>query len=69
MAHIRNQVGGTDLRPVVSGVPPETVVGRASALTSADSEPCKLLDESRRHAGFDARDARVTNRMTRHPDY
>jgi hypothetical protein len=69
MARIRNQKGGTGLRPVVSGVPPETVVGRVSALNSAGSEPRTIPDEIRRDAGFDGRDARATKLMTRHSGY
>ena len=54
------QMGGTGLRPVVSGVPPETVAGRELALVSADNQQQTTSDEIRRNAGFDGRDGRAT---------
>jgi hypothetical protein len=57
----QNQIGGTGLRPVVSGVPHETVVGRAIALDSVDNRQRTNSDEIRRDAGFDGRDARATH--------
>ena len=58
-------MGGTGLRPVVSGVPPETVAGRAQALVSMDNQQRTTSDEIRRDAGFDGRDARATILKTR----
>ena len=60
VVRLLNQLGGTGLRPVVSGVAPETVAGRESALDSAIHQQGKPADEIRRDAGFDARDARAT---------
>ena len=58
-------MGGTGLRPVVSGVPPETVGGCALAFVSMDNQQQKTSDEIRRDAGFDGRDARATILKTR----
>src|ERR1035437_7268258 len=56
----RSQIGGTGLWPVVSGVPPETVVKRAPAFNFADNQQRTASDEIRRDAGFDGRDDRAT---------
>ncbi len=50
-------LGSTGLRPVVSGVTPETVGGRTMAPRSADNPQPASPDEIRRDAGFDPRDA------------
>jgi hypothetical protein len=60
-ATIQREMGGTGLRPVVTGVPPETVVGRGLALAAADNHHGNISDEIRRDAGFDGRDARATS--------
>ncbi len=60
-AGFQNPMGGTGLRPVVSGVPPETVVRRELALVPAINQQWMAPDEIRRDAGFDGRDARATN--------
>ena len=64
-ARLQNRMGGTGLRPDVSGVTPETVAGRVLALASADNQQWTPTDEIRRDAGFDGRDARATNFKTR----
>ena len=53
-------MGGTGLRPVVSGVPPETVGKRAWVFDCADNKQRTRPDEIRRDARFDGRDARAT---------
>jgi hypothetical protein len=60
-ACFQNPMGGTGLWPVVSGVPPETVVGRELALVPAINQQWMAPDEIRRDTGFDGRDARTTN--------
>src|ERR1035437_10236465 len=52
-------MGGTGLRPVVSGVPPETVARRDLALVSAHNQQWMVTDEIRRAA-------RATILKTRH---
>ncbi len=64
-ACFQNPMGGTGLRPVVSGVPPETVVGCAPTFVSTDKQQRAASDEIRRDAGFDGRDARATISKTR----
>ena len=66
--YFQNELGGTGLRPVVSGVPPETVARRGLALVCADNQQRTTFDEIRRDAGFDGRDARATILKTR-PNY
>ncbi|MGB7749566.1 MAG: excinuclease ABC subunit UvrA [Verrucomicrobiia bacterium] len=56
-------LGGTGLRPVVSGVTPETVGGRAIAPRSSDEPQIASTDEIRRDAGFDPRDAGATPKI------
>ena len=56
----QSQIGGTGLWPVVSGVPPETIVKRAPAFNFADNQQRTASDEIRRDAGFDGRDDRAT---------
>ena len=56
----QNPIGGTGLWPVVSGVPPETVAGYASAFVFMNNQQRAASDEIRRDAGFDGRDARAT---------
>ena len=53
-------MGGTGLRPVVLGVPPETVVGCALTFVATDNQQWAASDEIQRDAGFDGRDARAT---------
>ena len=53
-------LGSTGLRPVVSGVTPETVGGRTMAPRSADNPQPASPDEIRRDAGFDPRDPDLT---------
>jgi hypothetical protein len=60
VACIRNLKGGTGLRPVVSGVAPETVAGRANQKLIRATGLRTLTNEIRRDAGFDGRDARAT---------
>jgi excinuclease ABC subunit A len=50
-------LGGTGVPPVVSGVTPETVGGRAMTPRSSDDPQIASTDEIRRDAGFDPRDA------------
>ncbi|MGA2179481.1 MAG: excinuclease ABC subunit UvrA [Verrucomicrobiota bacterium] len=57
-------LGSTGLRPVVSGVTPETVVGRAMAPRSSDDPQPASLDEIRRDAGFNPRDAGATTKIS-----
>jgi putative protease len=52
--------GSTGLRPVVSGVTPETLEGRTTAPLSNFSPQRQPSDEIRRDAEFDARDERAT---------
>jgi putative protease len=52
--------GSTGLRPVVSGVAPETLEGRTPNPLSSFSPLCQPSDKIRRDAEFDARDARAT---------
>ena len=54
-------MGGTGLRLVVSGVPPETVARRNLTLMCAHNRRRTPADEIRRDAGFDGRDACATN--------
>jgi outer membrane lipoprotein-sorting protein len=60
-ASLRNALGGTGLRPVVSGVAPET--GRTATIAPAASvHPQRTSsDEIRHDAGFDRRDACATH--------
>src|ERR1035437_7558080 len=58
-------MGGHGLRPVVSRVPPKTVVRCATGLISADNPQRTTSDEIWRDAGFDGRDARATILKTR----
>jgi hypothetical protein len=53
--------GGTGLWPVVLGVPPKTVRRRGLALVCANNPWWTMVDEIRRDAGFDGRDARATH--------
>lgn len=53
--------GGTGLRPVVAGVPPETLGEREMALTTERHQQRTATNEIRRDAGFDGRDARATH--------
>jgi hypothetical protein len=57
----RNDLGSTGLRPVVSGVAPETGGERGLELKSTNHQQRTPLAEIRRDAGFDGRDARATN--------
>src|ERR1035437_10086334 len=61
----QNQMSGTGLRPVVSGVRPETVGKRALVFDCADNKQQTSPDEIRRDARFDGRDARATILKTR----
>ena len=54
-ACLQNQLGGTGLRPVVSGDSPETAVGRRLALVSAANQQWTATDDIRRDARFDGR--------------
>ena len=56
--------GSTGLRPVVSGVAPETVGRCEQTLIRADNQQRTFSDEIRRDAGFDGRDARATHWKT-----
>jgi hypothetical protein len=60
-ARFQNPTGGTGLRPVVSGVPLETVVGHELALIPAINQQWMTPGEIRRDAGFNGRDARATH--------
>jgi excinuclease ABC subunit A len=53
-------LGGTGLRPVVSGVTPETVVGQTMVPRSSDDPQSVSPDEIRRDAEFNPRDASAT---------
>ena len=53
--------GGTGVSPVVSGVPPETVVRVRHFPLTNDERKSKSHDEIRRDAEFDGRDARATH--------
>jgi excinuclease ABC subunit A len=57
-------LGSTGLRPVVSGVTPETVVGRTMASLSSDHLQPASPGEIRRDAGFDSRDAGATTKIS-----
>jgi N-glycosylase/DNA lyase len=57
-------MGSTGLRPVVSGVAPETVGKHGQALIRADNPQRTVSDEIRRDARFDGRDARATHWKT-----
>jgi excinuclease ABC subunit A len=57
-------LGGTGLRPVVSGVTPETVGGRTMAPRSSDNPQPASPGEIRRDAGFDPRDAGATTKIS-----
>jgi excinuclease ABC subunit A len=57
-------LGSTGLRPVVSGVTPETVVGRTMASLSSDHLQPASPGEIRRDAGFDPRDAGATTKIS-----
>jgi N-glycosylase/DNA lyase len=57
-------MGSTGLRPVVSGVAPETVGRCGQTLIRADNQQRAISDEIRRDAGFDGRDARATHWKT-----
>jgi hypothetical protein len=57
----RNDLGSTGLRPVVSGVAPETGGERGLELKSTNHQQRTPPAEIRRDAGFDGRDARATN--------
>jgi excinuclease ABC subunit A len=57
-------LGGTGLRPVVSGVTPETVGGRTIASSSSDYPHPASPGEIRRDAGFDLRDAGATTKIS-----
>jgi hypothetical protein len=52
-------MGGTGVTPVVSGVAPETGGGATAAPHSSICQQFISLDEIRRDAGFDGRDARA----------
>jgi hypothetical protein len=58
MAHFQTLMGGTGLRPVVSGVAPETGEQHTLAMGSTDFEQRTPPDEIRR-------DARATNMKAR----
>ena len=60
-AYFQNQTGGPGLRPVVSGVPPETAGERGRALIPAHNPQRTRPDGIRRDAGFNGRDARATH--------
>jgi hypothetical protein len=53
-------MGGTGLRPVVSGVARETIAGCEQGVDPAHIPQWRLLDKIRRDVGFDERDARAT---------
>jgi excinuclease ABC subunit A len=57
-------LGSTGLRPVVSGVTPETVGGRTMAPRSSDDPQPASPGEIRRDAGFDPRDAGATTKIS-----
>ena len=57
-------MGSTGLRPVVSGVPPETVGKCGQTLIRTDNQQRTVSDKIRRDAGFDRRDARATHWKT-----
>ena len=57
-------MGSTGLRPVVSGVAPETGGRCGQTLIRADNQQRTVSDEIRRDAGFDGRDARATHWKT-----
>jgi len=57
-------LGSTGLRPVVSGVTPETVGGRTMAPRSSGDPRPASPGEIRRDAGFDPRDAGATTRIS-----
>ena len=57
-------MGSTGLRPVVSGVAPETVGRCGQTLIRRDNPWRTISDEIRRDAGFDGRDARATHGKT-----
>ncbi|MGP8055244.1 MAG: excinuclease ABC subunit UvrA [Limisphaerales bacterium] len=57
-------LGSTGLRPVVSGVTPETVVGRTMAPHSSGHPQPASFGEIRRDAGFDPRDAGATTKIS-----
>ncbi|HEY5297204.1 MAG TPA: DEAD/DEAH box helicase [Verrucomicrobiae bacterium] len=53
----QNEMGSIGLRPVVSGVAPETIERRELALARANKQQETCADEIRRDAGFNRRDA------------
>jgi excinuclease ABC subunit A len=57
-------LGSTGLRPVVSGVTPETVGGRTMVPHSSDNPRPASPGEIRRDAGFDPRDAGATTKIS-----
>ena len=57
-------LGSTGLRPVVSGVTPETVGERTMAPRSSDNPQPASPGEIRRDAGFDPRDAGATTKIS-----
>jgi hypothetical protein len=62
-ASFQKPLGGTGLRPVVSGVAPETVAGRGQLWVSANQPQLWLsAAEIRRDAGFDGPEARATQK-------
>jgi hypothetical protein len=65
-ACLQNQLGGTGLRPVVSGDSPETAVGRRLALVSAANQQWTATDDIRRDARFDGRAARAVVKRGAH---
>ena len=62
MLNVHNSLfqGGTGLRPVVSGVAPETVGSRTIAPPLSMNQRSISPDEIRRDAEFDGRDTRST---------
>lgn len=60
-----NFAGGTGLRPVVSGVAPETVVGGTISGPATTNTNPTTRDAIRRDAGFDPRDAGATPKQSR----
>jgi hypothetical protein len=56
-------MGGTGLRPVVSGVTPETIGNRTSVWCMNKHQPSVSHDEIRRDAEFNPRDAGATHKI------
>ncbi len=58
-----NFAGGTDLRPVVAGVSPETVARVGLRRRPSEQKKSSSQNEIRRDAEFDGRDARATQKI------